>query len=64
MKKYSKPTTEMFHMNIRTAMLAGSTGLVKQGDDGYKQDLGNAGVLGADDNGGDNLSKGGSLWED
>jgi len=54
----------MFHMNIRTAMLAGSTGLVKQGDDGYKQDLGNAGVLGADDNGGDNLSKGGSLWED
>lgn len=52
----------MFHMNIRTAMLAGSTGLVKDGDDGYKQDLGNAGEV--DGVGGDNLSKGGSLWED
>lgn len=62
MKKYSKPTTEMFHMNIRTAMLAGSTGLVEQQDGGYKQDLGGAGEV--DGVGGDNLSKGGSLWED
>lgn len=61
MKKYSKPTTEMFHMNIRTAMLAGSTGLVVQ-DDVLQQDLGNAGEV--DGVGGDNLSKGGSLWED
>lgn len=53
----------MFHMNIRTAMLAGSTGLVKQ-DDVLQQDLSGAGVLGDTDTGGDNLSKGGSLWED
>lgn len=62
MKKYSRPTTEMFHMNIRTAMLAGSTGLVEQQGGGLKQDLSDAGVL--YDEGGDNLSKGGSLWED
>lgn len=56
----------MFHMNIRTAMLAGSTGLVKPGDV-LQQDLSGAGVLSPDDDGGEddyNLSKGGSLWED
>ena len=51
----------MFHMNIRTAMLAGS-GLSMEG--GLHQNLGSSNVLGADDEGGDNLSKGGSLWED
>lgn len=54
----------MFHMNIRTAMLAGS-GLSEQG--GLHQNLGSSNVLGADDDGGEsgnNLSKGGSLWED
>lgn len=51
----------MFHMNIRTAMLAGSTGLVEQ-QGVLQQDLSLAGVV--DDEGGDNLSKGGSLWED
>lgn len=49
----------MFHMNIRTAMLAGS-GLSEEG--GLHQNLIGAGVV--DDEGGDNLSKGGSLWED
>ena len=55
----------MFHMNIRTAMLAGSTGLVKEG--GLHQDLSGAGVLSSGDDGGEygnNLAKGGSLWED
>ena len=42
-------------------MLAGSTELVKDGD-GFKQDLSLAGEVG--DDGGDNLAKGGSLWED
>lgn len=53
----------MFHMNIRTAMLAGS-GLSEQGG-GLHQNLIGAGVV--DDDGGEsgnNLSKGGSLWED
>lgn len=52
----------MFHMNIRTAMLAGSTGLVKEG--GLHQDLGGAGSLGEYETSGDDLAKGGSLWED
>lgn len=51
----------MFHMNIRTAMLAGS-GLSEQG--GLHQNLGSSNVLDETDKGGDNLSKGGSLWED
>jgi len=62
MKKYSKPTTEMFHMNIRTAMLAGS-GLSEQGGS-LHQNLGSSNLLDEKDEGGDNLSKGGSLWED
>ena len=62
MKKYSKPTTEMFHMNIRTAMLAGSTGLDEQG--GLHQDLSDAGILRNDETSGNDLAKGGSLWED
>jgi len=55
----------MFHMNIRTAMLAGS-GLSEQGGV-LHQNLGSSNVLAPGDDGGEsgnNLSKGGSLWED
>lgn len=52
----------MFHMNIRTAMLAGSTGLVEQG--GLHQDLSDAGILrSTDDNGSGDLAKS-NIWED
>lgn len=49
-------------MNIRTAMLAGS-GLSEQGGS-LHQNLGSSNVLDDTDTGGNNLAKGGSLWED
>ena len=62
MKKiYMSPLTETTHVSLNINILAGS-GIQQQGGV-LKQDLGTNNVLGADDEGGDNLSKGG-FWDD
>ena len=61
MKKiYNSPMTETTHVSLNINILAGS-GLQEQGGV-LKQNIGASDVLRSDDEGGDNLSKGG-LWD-
>ena len=63
MKKiYSTPNTALLHLNIRSQILAGSSVI---NTTSMTQDLGEAGVLDAEDTGGDNLGKdnGTNLWD-
>ena len=61
MKKiYSKPNTALLHLNIRSQILAGSSVI---NTTSMKQDISEAGVLDAEDKGGDNLGKGNNLWD-
>ena len=61
-KNYSKPMTEQFRLNMNIAMLAGSNGLEVSGNN-VIQNLSEAGSLGDDETSGDDLAKGGSLWD-
>ena len=54
-KNYRKPMTEQFHLNVNTAILAGS-GLTFEGDTGS----GTLSDEGAED---EAMSKGSSLWD-
>jgi hypothetical protein len=63
MKKiYSTPNTALLHLNIGSQILAGSSVI---NTTSMTQDLGEAGVLDAEDTGGDNLGKdnGTNLWD-
>ncbi len=62
MKKiYSRPMTEQYVLTLSAQMLAGSSELEKPGSK-LQQDISDAGSLEADDEGGDNLGKGGNIW--
>ena len=63
MKKiYSTPNTALLHLYIRSQILAGSSVI---NTTSMKQDISEAGVLDAEDTGGDNLGKGNgtNLWD-
>ena len=63
MKKiYSTPNTALLHLNIRSQILAGSS-VINTTTTPMTQDISEAGVLDAEDKGGDNLGKGNNLWD-
>lgn len=61
-KNYNSPMTEVTVIMVKSNMLAGSTGLEVSGNN-VIQDLSGAGSLGDDETSGDDLAKGGSLWD-
>jgi len=56
-KNYRKPMTEQFHLNVNTAILAGS-GLTFDGNGAT-----GSGTLSDDDADSEAMSKGSSLWD-
>ena len=64
MKKiYNSPMTEVTVIMVKSNMLVGSNGLEVDGNNNIIQDLRYAGSLGENETSGEDLAKGGSLWD-
>lgn len=62
-KNYNSPMTEVTVIMVKSNMLIGSNGLEVDGNNNIIQNLNYAGELGDKETSGDDLAKGGSLWD-